>query len=189
MSRPTFLEGVGVALVASIVGGGMLLLLLPLFPGALILEGIAAATGLGYLLYLLRRGRARVGKVTMVVLWAAVTFVTLAVDPPLVLHAVAQLGVVWLARALYLHDGVLAALLDLGLCVASLAAAAWAAEQSNSLALTLWCLMLVQAAFVAIPTPTSAAKRGACAPHADDDAFLRAHRAAESALRRLSTVR
>ena len=189
MSRPSFLEGAGVALVSSIVGGGVMILLLPLFSGALLLAGIAAAIGLGYLLYLLRRTRARVGKVSMLALWAAVTAVTFAVDPPLVLHAVAQLTVVWIARSLFIHDSVLAALADLAVCAASLAAAAWAAHHTGSLALTLWCLMLVQAAFVAIPGTARGTSRGAAMAPRDDDPFQRAHRAAEAALRRLSTVR
>jgi len=189
MSRPSFLEGAGVALVVSVVGGGMMILLLALFPAAVLLAGIAAAIGLGYLLYLLRLARARIGKVSMLALWAAVTAVTLALDPPLVLHAVAQLAVVWIARSLFVHDGVLAALADLGLCLASLAAAAWAAHQTGSLALTLWCLMLVQAAFVAIPGPTRGTTRGACMAPCDEDPFQRAHSTAESALRRLSAVR
>lgn len=189
MNRPSFLEGAGIALLVSILGGGTLLLLMPLFAASLLLHGIVAATGLGYLIYLLRRGRARTGRVSLLLLWALATAAVALFDGSLVAAAVVQLALAWLTRSLYFHDGVLASLMDLGLCTASLAAAAWAVHQSNSLALTLWCLMLVQAAFVFIPDPQRRAHRTATPAPGPDDPFQRAHRAAEAAVRRFYTVR
>jgi hypothetical protein len=82
-----------------------------------------------------------------------------------------------------------AALIDLGLSGLSLAAAIWAAHQSGSVFLTVWCFFLVQALFVHIPTHIG--RRGE-PDHEDLEGahrFERAHHAAESALRKLSSIR
>jgi hypothetical protein len=62
----------------------------------------------------------------------------------------------------------------------------WAAQRSGSTWLALWCFFLVLAFHALIP-PTFA-RRAAEARAAADDAFARAHRAAEAAVRRLSTT-
>ena len=60
---------------------------------------------------------------------------------------------------------------------------------SGSLFLSIWSFFLVQALFVAIPTRLRQ-KAGDRGPARDsEDPFQRAHRAAEAALRKLSSVR
>lgn len=189
MSRPGFLEGAGFALAASVVAGGASLVLAPVLGPATALRAVVAMVGLAYLAYLLVRARARAGRVSMVVLWACVTAAVLAADPPFVVHVLAQLALVWFARAVWHHASVLGALADLTLTAAGFAAAAWAAERTGSLALSIWCLLLVQAAFVVIPRREHARRARAARALAPDDPFQRAHRAAEAAVRRLSAVR
>ena len=58
------------------------------------------------------------------------------------------------------------------------------AFETGSVVMSAWCLLLVQAAFVFVP--------GAPAPSpgaaGEDDAFERAHRSAEAALRKISVT-
>ncbi len=63
--------------------------------------------------------------------------------------------------------------------------AVWAAQRSGSAWLALWCFFLVQAFHVLIPATLTQTRQAA--PDAADDAFARAHRAAEAAVRRLSS--
>jgi hypothetical protein len=88
-------------------------------------------------------------------------------------------------RSLYHYSGLPPALADFGLSLLGAAFAVWAAQRSGSAWLALWCFFLVQAFHALIP-PTLA--RGSAAPDAADDGFARAHRAAEAAVRRLSST-
>jgi len=184
MKRPAFIEGVAVALVASLAGGAAFAGLTTLLAGGLALRLLVAGLGLCYVIYLLRRSGVRIGRVTVVAAWLAAAVLAWVSDVPLSLYLLAHIGLVWLVRSLYFHAGVLPALADLGLNGLALAAAVWAAVQTGSVALGLWCLFLTQALFVVIPAdlrrrPGPAVTRG-------EDRFSRAHRAAQTALRRLS---
>lgn len=184
MNRPSFLEGVVVALVASLAGTAVdASLSLFLYPGSaprLVIAGL----GLAYVLYLLGRSQERMGRLTSLLVWLLVAGLTGLLAPPLALYLLIHLGLLWLARALYHHASPLAALLDLGLVFLGLAMGLWAIGQSNSLFLGLWCFFLVQALFGALPV-----RWGGGSPPSEDagERFERAHRTAEAALRRLST--
>ena len=186
MRRPGFLEGALVAVVGSAGAGVTFAALAGVVPLGLALSGVVTAVALGYLLYLLSRTPRRVGRVTALAGWLVLTGAMVVLDPPLVIHVLVQAGALWLVRALHYHRSVLGALADLGLGALSLAAAAWALERSGSVALAVWCLLLVQALFVAIPAEGPRASRAA--PEPDDDSFERAHRSAEQALRRMSAA-
>lgn len=188
MSRPSFLEGSAVALTASVVGGGAFVVLAPTLGSAVALRAVAGALGFAYLLYLLMRSGARVGRAVAPTLWLGVSAAMAILDASLGTHVVVQAGLVWLTRSLWFHSGILAALADLALVVAGLAAAAWAVDQSASLSLAIWCLMLVQAGFIAIPSKRAHGETPSARTVAIDDPFERAHRAALSAVQRLSTA-
>jgi hypothetical protein len=99
---------------------------------------------------------------------------------------------VWIIRVLYFSNGVLPALLDLGLSALALAAGVWAAGQTGSVLLAVWSFFLVQALFGSIPRSlttqalTGRATERGTRPGADEEPFERAHRNAEAAVRRLS---
>jgi hypothetical protein len=97
-------------------------------------------------------------------------------------------GAVWLNRSLYRYSSLLCALADLGLSALGLAAAIWAATHTGSLFLGIWCLFLVQALFVAIPSNMGRNIAETSAGLGDEDRFRRAHRSAELAVRRLSSI-
>ena len=187
MNRPTCLEGVVVALIASLLGSLLYAVLVPTFPGGPILRLLIAGIALGYVIYLLRRSPERVGRITVLAVWSLAAGAIWLMGPPLLLYLSLHLGLVWLIRSLYFYSSMLSALADLGLSGLSLAAAVWATSHSHSLFLSIWCLFLVQALFAAIPA--SMQRSGGATPaHQEQNRFERAHRAAETALRKHSSI-
>jgi len=186
MKRPTFYEGVVVALAASLGASVLYRALIAILPGVWVLQGVTAALAGGYLLYLLARSPARVGRISALALWALATVITLFLEPSLAVHLLVQITLVWLIRSLFFYSGVLPALADLGLSGFALCVSIWAAERSGSIFLSVWCLLLVQALFVAIPSNLQRhGPRSRPRAWQPEDPFERAHRAAEGALRRL----
>lgn len=188
MKPPSFFEGVVIALAISVLGGALYSVLSSVLPAAAVLRLLIAGIGLAYVLYLLSRSRERVGRVTVVACWTLVTGVTWFIELPLILYIVTHLGLIWLIRSLYFYSSVLPALADLGLNGLSLTAAIWAARQTGSVFLSLWCFFLVQALFVAIPTGLNRSNKETQAGPENEDRFQRAHRSAEAAVRKLSSI-
>ena len=183
-NRPGFLEGVVVALAASLVGSLLYAVLVPPLPSGPVLRLLIAGIALGYVIYLLRRSPERVGRITVLAAWVLAAAVIWLMGTPLVLYLALHLGLVWLIRSLYFYSSVLCALADLGLSGLSLATALWAAGHTHSLFLGIWCLFLVQALFTAIPVNLQR-RSGDATPTPEQDRFDHAHRAAETALRKL----
>jgi hypothetical protein len=184
MTRPTFPEGVAVALAASLAGSVLYTALDTLFPGIPVVRLLIAGLGLAYVIYLLGRSPERVGRVTSAAAWLLVAGVTWFTHPPLLLYVAVHLGTVWLVRSLYFYSSALSALADLGLNGLALAAAVTAITRTGSVFLGIWCFFLVQALFVVIPKSLNR-RSGAGAGHADEDRFQHAYRAAETAVRKL----
>lgn len=185
MKRPSFLEGALLALTAALVGTLAYAALAWALPPNTALRLVAAGLGIGYLLYLLGRSPERVGRVTIPSLWLILSALLWLLVPSLPLYLAAHLAMGWAARSLYFHQGLLGALADLGLIGFGLMAALGAYLHTGSLFLSLWCLFLVQALFVFIPSRSSQRDDPF---DANEDGFRRAHQAAQSALQRLSTT-
>ena len=189
MKQPTFSEGVAVALVAGVAGSVLYTALTSLFAGAAVLRLLVAGLGFGYVIYLFSRSRVRTGRLTALGFWTLAAGTTWWMAPSLSLYLLVHLGLVWLIRSLYFYSSMLSALADLGLGVFGLAAAVWASIQTGSLFLGIWCFFLIQALFVAIPASLDG-KASHRQPAPDrEDRFERAHRAAETAVRKLSSIR
>jgi hypothetical protein len=189
-SRPTFLEGAGVAAVASLAGGACHAGLSSLYGPDVALRVVVAGLGLAYTVYLVGRAEARVGRIVAIAGWIAAACALWLLAPPFAGYVLAHAGLAWLVRSLYFHASVLTALADLGLVALGAGAAVWSAQRADSVALALWCFFLVQALFASLPA-FGAASRGAgaggraFAAAPEEDRFRRAHRAAETALSRL----
>ena len=194
MKRPGFFNGVLVALVLALIAGAAFAGLGAVFAAGPVLQLIVTALAGAYVAYLLGRSEERSGRIATLVLWSVGAGASWLLAPNLAVLLCAHVAMIWLIRALYFHSSVLSALADLGLSCLALASAIWAAQQSGSLFLAVWCFFLVQALFVVIPQ-TFAGRAGTFAGKADSpaavetDDFHRAYRAAEAAVRRIATQR
>jgi uncharacterized oligopeptide transporter (OPT) family protein len=182
-SKPSLAAGLAAAFAFSACGAALLAALSPWLGVATAVRAVVALLGFTYTLYVIGRSGERVGRLTTIVSWLAVAGAGWLAGLPLVGYVLLHVALAWLVRSLYHYAGLLPALADCGLSLLGAAFAVWAAQRSGSAWLAFWCFFLVQAFHVLIP-PTLA--RGPAAPAATDDAFARAHRAAEAAVRRLS---
>jgi len=189
MKRPNFFQGVIAAAVLGFFASAVVATLTPFVGLGAVVRLVIPLLGLAYLLYLLNRSAERLGRVTTLTFWTAMSAVAWWAAPPLPLYLLIHVGAVWLIRSLYFYSGVVPALMDLGLNALSVSAAVWAISRSGSVFLATWCFFLVQALFVTIPTalPRKAAlKRNTPAGSRN---FERAKRQADTALHQLFTKR
>jgi hypothetical protein len=188
MKSPSFPEGVVLALTAGVLASVAYTLL----PGVLGLEwttrGLVAGLGLAYVLYLLHRSAERTGRIVTLTAWLSLAGVGwfLVMDP--LLYLVLHLGLIWLVRVLYHQPGPLAALLDLALNLFALMAGLWAFWHADSVFMGVWTFFLVQAVFVGIPSLSNPSRKSNGLSEQQADRFQLAHRSAEAALRKLSTL-
>jgi hypothetical protein len=188
MKTPGFLEGAAIALGAGIFGSVTYSALTLFFISSMVMRLLIVAIGLGYVVYLLSRSHERVGRITTIALWLLVAGITWFTAPPLILYLMVHLGLIWLIRSLYFYSSLVSAIADLALNGVSLAAAAWAENQTGSLFVSIWCFFLVQALFVAIPAnmKQKAEQNPTGEPH--EDRFQLAYHTAETAFRKLSSI-
>jgi hypothetical protein len=186
MKRPGFFEGAGLGLLASVLGSVTFVALRLVFPSETAWALLIALLGLGYTVYLLGRSAERVGRLSTLLFCLIAAGAVWLWSPILPIYLLFYVGLVWLVRSLYFHADLLGALADFGLNGLALATALWAADRTGSLFLSLWCFFLVQALFVAIPAWTRKPGQPAQAGSTEDN-FQQAHRAAEAALRRISS--
>ena len=146
-------------------------------------QGAIALLGGASLVLVLHAAEARVGRLVTVAAWFTLTTLLLLTGASTWIFVLCQVALVWLARALYLHDGLLAAGADLALQALAVCAAIAAGRHSGSTFLALWSYFLVAALAAFIPSPAAGA---AAASPATGDAFDAALRSAEGALRRMS---
>lgn len=182
MKNTGFIGGVIVALIFAASGSALFSVLTPFFSGISALRCIISLLTLGYLLYLLMHSPVRVGRVSAFTLALGLSAVSLYWQPPLVLYCLMHVGLIWLVRCCYFHNGLAGALADLGFCAMAFAAAVWAAERSGTLFLSLWSFFLIQALVMPVLRNRMGGENGL---PGDDEPFRRAQRSAESALRRL----
>ena len=189
MKRPGFFHGVIVAAVLGFFASAIVATLTPFVGLGTVVRLVIPLLGLAYLLYLLSRSAEKLGRVTTLTCWAAMTAIAWWLAPPLPLYLLIHVGAVWLIRSLYFYSGVLPALMDLGLGALSVSAAVWAISRSGSVFLATWCFFLVQALFVAIPPAVP--RKAALKPNtpAESRNFERAKRQADAALHQLFSKR
>lgn len=194
MKKPNFYHGIAVAFLLSFFGSALFAALTPMYSGQWVLRMVITLLALAYLLYLLSSSSTHTGKVTTLVIWILVSGFSWLLVPPLLVYISIHIGMIWLVRSLHHYQSVITAIADMGLNALSLLAAIWALESTSSLFLSLWCYFLIQALFVAIPanlkrltaaqltsTPLTSMEQSM-----EDEAFQRAYRSAEAALRRMS---
>lgn len=187
MKRPSFMHGVVVAAVLGFFASAIVATLTPFVGLGAVIRIVVPALGLAYLLYLFSRSEERIGRVTTLALWSALTVAAWWMALPFPLYLLVHVGAIWLVRSLYFYSGVMPALMDLGISTLSVSATMWAITRSGSVFLATWCFFLVQALFVAIPPAIKGGQKAKQIPVAADDDFEHARRQADQALRQLFT--
>ncbi|MFT5656737.1 MAG: thiol:disulfide interchange protein [Gammaproteobacteria bacterium] len=186
MNAPGILMGVAVAIVASITGSVLFTLLPVVFSPALSLRLTITVLTAAYVVFLLRKGRKRSGKVTLFMVWGLLTSAGLLLELPTLYYVPAQATMIWLVRSITFQRSILAALFDLALIAFGLLAACWALLQTGSLAIALWSFFLVQSLFCLISRLAFLNRDSQAGNPVDQDNFQSAHRVAVDALRKLS---
>lgn len=187
MKQPTLIEGMVVALAVSVAGATCFSVFTVIFAQGITLKVILALMSLGYIIYLLFRSQEKVGRITVTTLWLITAILAYLFAPSIGLYVLVHLGLIWLIRSLYYYQGILPALMDLGLTAMSLIAAIWAWSVSQSLLLGFWCFFLSQSLWVLNPkqlTGHSTPMRSSV----PEDRFERAYRTAETAVRKLTSI-
>ncbi len=186
MKAPGFIDGVIAALAISLAAAAAKLLFGHFVAAGTLFQAVLWGATLAYLVYLLKRSRARTGRIVVVSAWALATFACWLLGASLSEQVLIYAGLIWLVRSLYFHGSILAALLDLGLVAVGLAAAVWALLNTGSMAASLWSFFLVQALFRWIPDLDRARNGSAARAAAPASSFQSAHRVALDAVRKLS---
>jgi hypothetical protein len=125
--------------------------------------------------------------VTTVVLWLMLSLATWVLSSAFSVFLLVQLGMLWLVRAFYFHDGVLPALLDLLLGLVGLALAIAAGLHADSIFLAFWVFFLCQALFIYLPRRFGKSPSANAADDFSAERFEHAHRVALAAVHKLST--
>lgn len=184
---PGFLEGVALAAAFSLLGAALFATARWMLGTPDALRLLISLLSLAYVSYLLVRAPGHTGRISVIAVSGVVTCVLWLLQLPMSLHLAIYVGMAWLIRSLYFHSAPFAALADLGLHILGLCGAWWAASETQSVALSLWCFFLPQALFTALPQSASRLAKASPREIAGADRFERAHRAAEDALRGLAS--
>lgn len=187
MKKPTFWEGVLLALAVSLTGASGFYALSFVLPENCAIRLVISALAIAYLLYLLNCSRERSGRITVMLSWFMVLGTLWFFNPPLILFLILQVLAIWLIRSLYFYGSLFASLADLGLCAFGIASAIWALHHTGSLFLTLWCFFLAQALFPVILAGTRQSNLDEANISNSETDFKRAYLTAEAAARKLST--
>jgi len=188
MKRPNFFEGVVVGIIASIAASALFTTLIWFFNPANVLELIITAISLAYILYLLSRSQEKTGRIVTLTAWFLIATLSWMLSLPLTLFIFIHVALLWLVRSLYFYSSVVSSLIDMALTGLSLAVALWAGIHTSSLFLSIWCFFLIQALFVSIPTRMNKTSTTQSITPERTDAFESAHRSAEAALRKFSSI-
>ena len=187
MKRPAFIEGVLLAVMLGVLGRVTYTGLHLFLSGRETLLTVITMLALCYLIYLLKNSRERTGRFTVCSCWLLLTAALCISQPPVMAFTLAQAAMLWLVRSLYFYSSVLSALADLVLTGLALTAVIWGGLYTNSLFFCIWSFFLIQALFVIIPSDWHrAANTGSKIDN--NDRFEQAHRCAEAAIRKLSSL-
>jgi hypothetical protein len=186
MKTPGIIDGVIVAIVISLGATAASLVLGGFIAHATLFNLLLCGSTLIYLVYLLKRSKAKVGRVVVIAGWAATSLGCWLLDIPLFTQVLVQTGIIWLVRSLYFHGSILSAALDFGLVSVGLAASAWAMLNTGSLGGALWSFFLVQALFCWIPNLARKQPGDLYRNQHDQSSFQSAHRVALDAVRKLT---
>jgi len=177
------MEGVLVAVAASLIGTILYTLCIFLFSFEVSIKLTVTLVFSAYLVYLLWRSPGKTGRVTAMVFWGLSLFTLWLINPTLIIYLVTHAAAIWLIRSCLFHSGMLFTFIDLMLTTLSLVAATWAYLNTHSMLISIWLMLLIHALLGLIPS-----HRHQTDSLNHSEQFIQAQRNAESALRKLSTL-
>ena len=186
MKSPGIINGIIIAFFISLAAGVASLIFGGFVAAPTLFSLVLCASTLAYLVYLLKHSNARIGRIVVISGWALANITFWLFDIPLIEQVFIQAGIIWLVRSLYFHASIFAALLDLGLVSAGLAAGAWAIANTGSPTTAIWSFLLTQSLFGWIPDLAKTQSGDAYSPHPEQAPFQSAHRVAVDAVRKLT---
>ncbi len=184
MKTASFNEGLVFALVSSLAGSVIYYLFSAFVADSYLFRLLISLGSFAYIFYLLSRSQTAIGRLSAMGIWAVISALMWFYWPPAAVFILVHISLIWIIRSLYFYSSLISALADLGLNLLSISVAYWAALQTGSLFLSIWCFFLSQAMFVAIPKNLLATNKPKAVA---DDRFMRSQRAAEAAIAKLST--
>ncbi len=186
MKSPGIVDGIVVALLISLGAIAVGLLFGGVIAYSTLFSTVVNVAALVYLIYLLRRSSARVGRVVVISAWLTLSLACWFFDIGPIEQVLLQAGLIWLVRSLYFHASLMAAALDFVLITAGIVASTWTTLNTGSLAGALWSFFLLQALFSWIPDPQRGRLLRIGRSRPDVSSFESAHRVALDAVRKLS---
>ena len=188
MKRPAFTEGVLYAVILGILGSLAYTGLHLFITGRQALWSAVTFVCLIYLVHLLKRSPERTGRVTVFSCWLLITAGLWLIQPSFTAFILAQAAMLWLVRSLYFYASVLSALADSILTGLALAAVVWGVTYTGSVFFCIWSFFLIQALYITIPPDWTRPSREKKINIDHEDRFEQAHRCAEAAIRKLSSL-
>ena len=187
-SEKSLLYGIVVAAGLSLVSVLLGTVLAFLLFGSLALNLLIGSLALLYVFAIFRGSKSKSGHTVSAVLGILVLPFG-AVILPTNLYFLMAVALVWMLRSLHSYRSIVASLIDLSLCVLSIGAGLLGYVMSGSIVAAVWCFFLTQSLYVFIPKDGFSLSAGeetaGESPPQTFERFLRAHQAAESALRQM----
>ncbi|MEE9339136.1 MAG: hypothetical protein V3U87_13740 [Methylococcaceae bacterium] len=187
MKASPLMKGIVFALLSSGISCILYFALSPFFINNFLIKLLISVLGFSYIVYLFSQSQESIGRVTVISLWSLLMISAGYFSLSVTLIILIQIIAIWLIRSLYFHSSFISSLADLALNGLSLAIAFWAFSQTESLFLTLWCFFLTQALFVLIPTNINESSSNETLALNNKNDFQQAYRAAEAAVKQLTT--
>jgi hypothetical protein len=139
------------ALIASVSAAAFASTLGLLFPGEVVFRIVATGLSLAYLLRTIFGPKDASGRAVVIAIWGVGALAAWFFAPSLPIYVALHLAMLWLARSAVLHSNLSEAGMDLCLTAAAISFGVWAAFRTESLFVSIWCCLLVQAFGVLIP--------------------------------------
>ncbi|MFK7795634.1 MAG: hypothetical protein AB8B89_09810 [Gammaproteobacteria bacterium] len=188
MKRPSFFEGAFIGIIASIFGSTIFTTFSWFISSANVMQFVITLISFAYLIYLLSRSQEKLGRIIVLACWCVVTGAAWLISLPLIMFILTQISMLWLIRSLYFYSSIVPALIDLSMTAISFSVAVATVFHTSSIFLGFWCFFLIQALFVFIPVRISKNPTSQSLTNTTTDNFNKAHRSAEAALRKISSI-
>lgn len=185
MKRPSFAEGVLLALLLSMAASFLYATVTWVLSGIGVIQLLITVISFSYMLYILVRSGEKIGRVVFMGLWFLISSVMWLFDIPLALFSLLHLMMLWVVRSLYFYSSIVSSLIDFSLIGLGLAFSTWSFYQTGSVFMSIWSFFLTQSLFVFIPEQIGAIKNKRANVNNGGE-FNQAFKNANNAIRKLT---